>query len=271
MVKGEATGIQYQNDFELYLKLLLQPEKRRWALEVIDFFNTGVFGSKSQPASQSANDSTGTSSCVRSWEDELLSEIGNDVEPPTSPSFAVSNPGLPSAASNVAAEPSALRFQSLGPAFPPPSVNESPAASVTNAERPRPTLRHALSESVPPSISHPSVVPQVVPINIRATSETSFNGPVTNSVAMANTVNTDLQVEVARLSINPGPPTSKSGRLVSKNTAASGSRSKAKALAAYSAADGNDLGEIRSTIIPAIPAVQPTVVGRTTRSRKKAN
>ena len=113
MVKGEATSISYQKDFEFYLKLLLHPERQRWALEVIEFFNMGVFGTKSSTAQLVDNQTIDASSHVCSWENELLTEIGNNFEPPVFPSRLpseppASNPRPLSVATNAQAIPAVL-------------------------------------------------------------------------------------------------------------------------------------------------------------------
>ncbi|KAG6370445.1 hypothetical protein JVT61DRAFT_12064 [Boletus reticuloceps] len=287
-VKGEATGISYQKDFQFYLKLLLHPERRRWALDVIEFFNIGVFSTKSS-AAQSADNATSVASHVRSWEDELLSEIGNDFEPPVSPSHPrseppVSNPRPLSVAADAQAAAAVVRKP--GPA-PQPSFPERGASLysesdsdaepavpslvvITERPRPRPLNRvNALPEAITPSIS---VAPQVqVPVGVHPTSDTASNGQVTNSViTLSNAVNADLQLEVARLSINPDPERPQSApksshRVKGQATASGSSRSKVGAVTAYSAGAASELGEI--TVMP----VAPGPVGRATRSKKRAN
>jgi hypothetical protein len=288
-MKGEATGIPYQKDFEFYLGLLLHPDRRRWALDVIEFFNLGVIGTKS-PTAQSADNPTGASSHVRSWEDELLSEIGNEFGPPTFPSRLpseplVSNPRPLSVATNTRAAATVVHEPGPGPdahqpPLPGPDIAPEPLDSDLDAEppvpslavpvnvarpRPRPLNRHinASPEDIAPSIS---VVPQV-PVDARTMSDTSSNGQVTNTViTLSNAVNADLQLEVARLSINPDPelPESapKSG-CRARATTSSGSRSKIGAVAAYPVGGANELGGIAA--LPVAP------VGRTTRSKKRAN
>ena len=98
--------------------------------------------------------------------------------------------------------------------------------------------------------------------------ETSSNGHVANNViTLSNTVNAEVQLEVARLSINPGPvpapSASKPSRRV-RGTTSSGSKSKVGAVAAYPTLGApSELGEIPAPVAPG-------PVGRTTRSRKKA-
>lgn len=281
-VKGEATGILYQKDFEFYLKLLLHPDRRRWALDVIEFFNLGVFGTKSS-AAQSADNPTGTSSHVCSWEDELLSEIGNDFEPPAFPlrppsEPPISNPRSLSVATSTQA--AAVVVHEPGPAPQPPfsghgasldsdSDAEAPVPPpAVNAARPRPRL---LNCAIPPKSTPPfiSVVPQVLdPVYVHTMSETSSNGQITNTVTtLSNTINANLQLEVARLSINPEPEwpesvSSKSGRRV-RAPVSSGSKSKVGAITAYPIGAANEMGEI--TAMPVAP------VGQTTHSKKRAN
>ncbi|KAI9572237.1 hypothetical protein HD554DRAFT_2168471 [Boletus coccyginus] len=207
VAKGEATSISYQKDFEFYLKLLLHPERRRWALEVIEYFNVGVFGTKSS-VTEVADNLTGPSSHVHSWEDNLLLEIGNNFDPPMFPSHPpseppVSNPGPFAVATNTSAV-----IHELGPApaprpsFPGCSASsdsltdvdfEPPMPSLpVNPARPRPRPLNRITESIPPSIS---VVPQV-PVDIHTMSKTSSNGQVTNTViTLSNAVNADLQLE----------------------------------------------------------------------------
>ncbi|KAF8128370.1 hypothetical protein EV363DRAFT_1451753 [Boletus edulis] len=141
-VKGEATSIPYQKDFKFYLKLLLHPDRRRWALDVIEFFNIGVVGTKPS-ATQSENNPTGVSSHVHSWEDELLSEIGNNFEPPTFPSHPpseplVSNPRPFSVATDTRAAAAAVVHK---PRPAPPSPGHgAPSESDSDAEPAMPTL-----------------------------------------------------------------------------------------------------------------------------------
>jgi hypothetical protein len=270
-VKGEATSIPYPEDFEFYLKLLLHPDRRRWALDVIEFFNLGVFGTKSS-AAQSADNPTGASSHVRSWEDELLSKIGNNFELPAFPSHLPSEPPVSNlrplsmvtstqAAAAVVHEPGSAPqppFSGHGSSLDSDSDAEPPVPPlVVNAARPRPRpLNHTsvLSESTPPSIS---VTPQVLdPVYVRTTSETSSNGQITNTVTtLSNAINADLQLEVARLSINPDPErpksvSSKSGRRV-RAAASNGSKSKVGAITAYPVGAANEMGEI--TVLPVAP------------------
>ena len=263
-VKGEATSILYQKDFKFYLKLLLHPDRRRWTLEVIDFFNTGVFGTKS-PGSQSADNPTGVPTDIRSWEDELLLEIGNDFEPelPTFRSHPpsehpISNPG-PGSLSGIMNTTSAIVREPPAPLLPLPGPVGAPSDSgldgpgpggppvsvpllAVNAARPRPRL-HAPSDFTL-SISAPQA-----PDNVHAVNE--------------------LEPEIARLSINPQPDPVPSAPKSSRHVRAitsSGSRSKVGAVAAYpgpGALNPNELGEILNPA-SAVP------VGRTTRSRKKA-
>ncbi|KAI9574139.1 hypothetical protein HD554DRAFT_2165641 [Boletus coccyginus] len=274
--KGEATGISYQKDFKFYLKLLLHPERRRWALEVIEYFNISVFGTKSS-VTEAADNLTGPSSHVHSWEDDLLLEIGNNFDPPMFPSHPpskppVSNPGPFAVATNTSAvihEPGPA--PAPRPSFPGRSASsdsltdvdfEPPMPSLpVNPARPRPRPLNRITESIPPSIS---VVPQV-PVDIHTMSKTSSNGQVTNMViTLSNAVNADLQLEVARLSINPDferPESApKSGRRM-RATASSGSKSKVGAVAAYPVGAANELGEV--TAVPVAPVEQAT------RSKKR--
>ena len=244
-----------------------------------------MFGTKSS-TTLSTDNPTGVSSYVRSWEDELLSEIGNNLKPPTFPLHPPSKPPLShprsfsvamnnQAAATVVHEPGPTPqprppFPAHGASLDSDLNAECPVPSlVVNTKRPRPRpLNHADAppEYIPPSIS---VIPQVqVPVDVHPMPNTSFNGQVTNTViTLLNAINADLQLKVARLSINPDPerPESapRSGHRV-RATTSSASKSKVGAIAAYPVGAASKLGEIA-----AVPPVAP--IGRTTCSRKRAN
>lgn len=179
----------------------------------------GVFGTKSLTAQLADNQTVDASSHVHSWEDELLTEIGNDFEPPVFPSRLpseppASNPRPLSVATNAQAIPAVVHEP--GPAPQPPSPGCSTSLDpdldaeppvpplVVNAARPRPRPLNCVS--VPPKSTSPSisVVPQVLdPVYVRTMSKTSSNSQVTNTVTTLS--NAGLQLKVARLSINPDP------------------------------------------------------------------
>jgi len=69
---GPSTKIEYQQDFDFYLRLLLK--RSSWAISVIDYYNKEVFGSSPESIGAPAS-APSPASEHRSWEDDFLQQL----------------------------------------------------------------------------------------------------------------------------------------------------------------------------------------------------
>ncbi|KIK14664.1 hypothetical protein PISMIDRAFT_17139 [Pisolithus microcarpus 441] len=74
---GGQTGISYEKDFEFYIELLRKQENKRWALGIFEHFDSAVFGASRRDGSQQPpSEAEGSVEQPRSWEDDLLAQLG---------------------------------------------------------------------------------------------------------------------------------------------------------------------------------------------------
>ncbi|KIK79411.1 hypothetical protein PAXRUDRAFT_161356 [Paxillus rubicundulus Ve08.2h10] len=73
---GAETGIPYQQDYKLYLEVLLKPENRGWSLDILDFFNQGIFSKNTTPSTMPVSVPP---DIPHSWEGDIRAQLGNPV------------------------------------------------------------------------------------------------------------------------------------------------------------------------------------------------
>ncbi|KAI5981571.1 hypothetical protein EDD15DRAFT_2379405 [Pisolithus albus] len=75
---GGQTGISYEKDFEFYIELLRKQENKRWALGIFEHFDSAVFGASRRDGSQQPpSEAEGSAEPPRSWEDDMLAQLGS--------------------------------------------------------------------------------------------------------------------------------------------------------------------------------------------------
>ncbi|KAI6107525.1 hypothetical protein EV401DRAFT_1891997 [Pisolithus croceorrhizus] len=75
---GSQTGILYKKDFEFYIELLRKQENKRWALGIFEHFDSAVFGANRCDGSQQPpSEVEGSAEPPRSWEDDMLLQLGS--------------------------------------------------------------------------------------------------------------------------------------------------------------------------------------------------
>ena len=82
---GSETKIPYKEDYDFYLECLLKHSN--WAIKTINFFNTGIFGSKKVEDMSTTLTAPPTPS--HTWEDDFLDDLDSGepaVQMPTSTS-----------------------------------------------------------------------------------------------------------------------------------------------------------------------------------------
>jgi hypothetical protein len=143
-IEGTETGIPYQKDYEFYLEVLLKAENKAWALDVLDFFNQGVFGKK---APLSTEPSVPPSDAPRSWENDILAQLGN----PVSSQRAEPEP-LRTTTLNTTTTHSARTVDTTIPIFSSPNSYQH-AAPASQADVPVVTSSHTSSMIISPRTS----------------------------------------------------------------------------------------------------------------------
>lgn len=238
-----------------------------------------MFGTVAQ---STGNTTGGGLSSLRSWESQFVSQIGSNPRPGdkvAEPTVPPSDPNIPD--HGLDAGPVPPPMNDAGPV--PPSMNDAVLAPIPESlselsgalqpPRPRPRLR----APEPPTATIPSISQSGMPTTMQSCVKihtASSNGPDNSSAAVSNaTIDVDLQLDIAQLSIDPGPRLSMGSRSdASSAVSKSGCRAKSKAGSAVAAFPVQQIGSNDIPAAPVIPhAVLPTVnAGRTTRSRKKA-
>ncbi|KAI6100509.1 hypothetical protein F5141DRAFT_1066113 [Pisolithus sp. B1] len=75
---GSQTGISYEKDFEFHIELLRKQENKRWALGIYEHFDSAMFGAGWHDGSQQPpSEAKGSAEPPRSWEDDMLSQLGS--------------------------------------------------------------------------------------------------------------------------------------------------------------------------------------------------
>ncbi|KAI6095413.1 hypothetical protein F5141DRAFT_1221967 [Pisolithus sp. B1] len=75
---GSQTGISYEKDFEFYVELLQKQENKRWALGIFKHFDSAMFGANRCDGSQQLpSEAKGSAEPPRSWEDDMLLQLGS--------------------------------------------------------------------------------------------------------------------------------------------------------------------------------------------------
>ncbi|KAG9310683.1 hypothetical protein JVU11DRAFT_9278 [Chiua virens] len=173
---GSETKISYEADYDFYLERLLK--RSDWAIKTINFFNTGIFGSKKD--SNLSTEPTVLSAPSRTWEDDFLDDLDN-----AQAELAVQ---VPTSASSIT-QPTTNTISAHGQ----PSLSFH-HGSPTHSPQPSPT--HSPVHSSP---SHSPVHPLLPPPPTLTTSMASIHNHL--SAASMSSVS-KLQVDVGQMSIN---------------------------------------------------------------------
>jgi hypothetical protein len=75
---GSETKIPYENDYDFYLERLYKCST--WAIEMMNFFNVGVFGNN-KACEIMSSESMVPSAPPRTWEDDFLNNLDNAGPP----------------------------------------------------------------------------------------------------------------------------------------------------------------------------------------------
>ncbi|KAI5999856.1 hypothetical protein F5J12DRAFT_895098 [Pisolithus orientalis] len=75
MTIGEESGFKYQDDFEYFIELLSHPSKWEWSLEVMEFFNQGIWNTSSIASANAALGSSNDTSVAFTWESNILVQL----------------------------------------------------------------------------------------------------------------------------------------------------------------------------------------------------
>ncbi|KIN95001.1 hypothetical protein M404DRAFT_34567 [Pisolithus tinctorius Marx 270] len=89
---GEESGFRYQDDFEYFIKLLSHPSKREWSLEVMEFFNQGVWNALSNASTNAALGSSNDTSVASTWESDILVQLDGPRQPTPPPNLHFDRP-----------------------------------------------------------------------------------------------------------------------------------------------------------------------------------
>ncbi|KAI5995798.1 hypothetical protein F5J12DRAFT_785566 [Pisolithus orientalis] len=75
MTIGEESGFKYQDNFEYFIELLSHPSKQEWSLEVMEFFNQGIWNTLSIASASAALGSSNDTSVASTWESNILVQL----------------------------------------------------------------------------------------------------------------------------------------------------------------------------------------------------
>ncbi|KAI6138247.1 hypothetical protein BKA82DRAFT_28232 [Pisolithus tinctorius] len=89
---GEESGFRYQDDFEYFIELLSHPSKREWSLEVMEFFNQGVWNASSNTSANAALGSSNDTSVASTWESDILAQLDGPRQPTPPPDLHFNRP-----------------------------------------------------------------------------------------------------------------------------------------------------------------------------------
>ncbi|KAI6144107.1 hypothetical protein BKA82DRAFT_32605 [Pisolithus tinctorius] len=79
---GEERGLKYQDDFKYFIKLLSDPSKQEWSLEVMEFINQGMWNTSSCASTNTALDSSNVNASVApTWESNILAQLNGPQQP----------------------------------------------------------------------------------------------------------------------------------------------------------------------------------------------
>lgn len=170
---GSETKIPYKADYDFYLQCLLKHSN--WAIKTINFFNTGIFGSKK--VDTISNELTVPSTPSHSWEDDFLDDLDN------------AKPAVQMLASNASISSAQLIPNIL--------AHEHPWTSLSS-DYCSPTCSQHLPISSPSSPLSP-IGPSPPPSSVLVTSVVSISNHLSAATTMSSVLK--FQVDVGHMSI----------------------------------------------------------------------